>query len=182
MYRSIVAVYSTLSDAPELRRELEDSGVPPSQIHISAEEEPATATTGLPAHEPRGFTDWLFGVPENDLSFFRESLEAGRTIVKVHVGEDLAEKVSQVLDRYGPITVESGRAEAAETRSGGVVVAVRSYVVELPFEDLVRQREEAARARRRVQAETGRSPDERAREPASVGVGGPTGTAPRRLG
>ncbi|HEX2114049.1 MAG TPA: hypothetical protein VHM01_06560 [Alphaproteobacteria bacterium] len=179
MYRSIVAVYSTLSDAPELRRELEDSGVPPSQIHISTEDEPAASTTGLPAHEPRGFTDWLFGIPENDLSFFRESLEAGRTIVKVHVGEDLAEKVSQVLDRYGPITVESGREEAPET-SSGVVVSVRSYIVELPFEDLVRQREEAARARRHVRAETGAAP-ERAREPASVGVGGPTGTSPRRL-
>ena len=105
MYRTVVAVYSRLPDAPVLRRELEDSGVPPSQIHISTEEAPAA--TGLPVHEPRGFTDWLFGVPENDLSFFRESIEAGRTIVKVHVGNDLHEKAAQVLDRYGPITVES---------------------------------------------------------------------------
>ena len=35
MYRTVVAVYSRLPDAPVLRRELEDSGVPPSQIHIS---------------------------------------------------------------------------------------------------------------------------------------------------
>jgi hypothetical protein len=166
MYRSIVAVYSTLPDAPVLRRELEDSGVPPSQVHISTEEEAVTGTTGLPAHEPRGFTDWLFGVPENDLSFFRESLEAGRTIVKAHVGEDLAEKVIQILDHYGPITVESSRDR--EAASGIAVVAVRSYVVELPFEDLVRQRDEDAHAHRRT------------REPASVGVGGPTGTPPRR--
>jgi hypothetical protein len=172
MYRSIVAVYSALADAADLRRELEDSGVPPSQIHISAEE-PALAT-GLPAHEPRAFTDWLFGVPEHELSFFRESLEAGRTIVKVHVADELAEKVSQVLDRYGPITVESSRdRESPETRPGATVVSIRSYVVELPFEDLVRQREEAARARQRIR------PAER--EPVSVGMGGPTGTPPRRL-
>ena len=60
MYRSIVAVYSSLDDAPELRRELEDSGVPPSQVQISTEEQ-AVPATRLPAHEPRGFTDWLFG-------------------------------------------------------------------------------------------------------------------------
>jgi hypothetical protein len=175
MYRSIVAVYSTLPDAPELRRELEDSGVPPSQVHISAEEEPAATTTGMAAHESRGFSDWLFGVPENDLTFFRESLEAGRTIVKVHVGEDLCEKVSQVLDRYGPITVDSEREATPERLTGGMVVSVRSYVVELPFEDLVRQREEERRARR------GTAGQAREREPASVGVGGPTGTAPRRM-
>jgi hypothetical protein len=176
MYRSIVAVYSTLADAPELRRELEDSGVPPSQIHISTEEEPVASATGMPAHEPRGFTDWLFGVPENDLSFFRESLEAGRTVVKVHVGEDLHEKVSQVLDRYGPITVDSAR-DSGEASGGAAVVAVRSYVIELPFEDLVRQRAEAAQIRQRMRTTETAQPRER----ASIGVGGPTGTPPRRL-
>ena len=164
MYRSIVAVYSALPDAPVLRRELEDSGVPPSQLHISTEEEAISGTTGLPVHEPRGFTDWLFGVPENDLSFFRESLQAGRTIVKVHVAEDLAQQVTQILDRYGPITVESTLDRDA---SGIAVASVRSYVVALPFEDLVEQSDEDA--------------DVRSREPASVGVGGPTGTPLRRV-
>jgi hypothetical protein len=155
MYRSIVAVYSSLDDAPELRRELEDSGVPPSQVHISTEEQPVPAT-GLSAHEPRGFTDWLFGVPENDLSFFRESLEAGRSIVKVHVAADLAEKVSQVLDRYGPITVESNDGRAAPRAT--TVVSVRTYVVELPFEDLVQQREEQARSKREAVPAGGDAP------------------------
>jgi hypothetical protein len=164
MYRSIVAVYSALPDAPVLRRELEDSGVPPSQLHISTEEEAISGTTGLPVHEPRGFTDWLFGVPENDLSFFRESLQAGRTIVKVHVGEELAQQVTQTLDRYGPITVESTLDRGSA--SGIAVASVRSYVVALPFEDLVKQREKDSDAGRR--------------EPASVGVGGPTGTPPQR--
>jgi hypothetical protein len=155
MYRSIVAVYGGLGDAPALRRELEDSGVPPSQVHISTEEA-AVPATGLPAHEPRGFTDWLFGVPGNDLSFFRESLEAGRTIVKVHVAADLAEKVTQVLDRYGPITVDS-TADRMVPR-GGTTVSVRSYAVELPFEDLVRQREEQARSKREAVPAGGDAP------------------------
>jgi hypothetical protein len=145
MYRSIVAVYARLPDAPVLRRELEDSGVPPSQVHISTEEEPVPATS-LPAHEPRGFTDWLFGVPENDLSFFRESLEAGRTVVKVHVAADLADEVSQMLERFGPLSVEMRTARAAPE---GSTASVRSYVVELPFEDLVRQRAEQTRAGQR---------------------------------
>src|SRR5689334_855105 len=149
MYRSIVAVYSSLDDAPELRRELEDSGVPPSQVQISTEEQ-AVPATRLPAHEPRGFTDWLFGVPENDVSFFRESLEAGRTIVKVHVAADLCEKVSQVLDRYGPITVDQTHHRAEP--GVGATVSLHTYVVELPFEDLVRQLEEDIRAGRRETA------------------------------
>jgi hypothetical protein len=170
MYRSIVAVYSTLSDVAALRRELEDSGVPPSQVHISTEEEATAPATGLPAHEPRGFTDWLFGVPENDLSFFRESLEAGRTIVKVHVAADLAEKVSQVLDRYGPITVESS-SERAEPRAGAVV-SVRSYVVELPFEDLVRLREEQRASSRARNASPVRGAAERDEDAIADAMGG----------
>lgn len=177
MYRTVVAVYSRLPDAPVLRRELEDSGVPPSQIHISTEEPPAA--TGLPAHEPRGFTDWLFGVPENDLSFFQESLEAGRTVVKAHVGEELYEKVSQVLDRYGPITVESTEDQSVPE---GAVAVVRSYIVELPFEDLVRQREDLMRAQRSVRqqttaAATTHTAVEVPREPATVGT--EFGAAPR---
>jgi len=168
MYRTVVAIYSRLPDAPVVRRELEDSGVPPSQIHVSTEE---VLATGLPAHEPRGFTDWLFGVPENDLSFFQESLEAGRTIVKVHVGEDLHEKVSQVLDRYGPITVESAKDESVPE---GAIASVRSYIVELPFEDLVRQREDLMRAQRSVRVQTA-APG--GKEPETVGSD--SGAAPR---
>lgn len=177
MYRTVVAVYSRLPDAPVLRRELEDSGVPPSQLHISTEE-PALVT-GLPAHEPRGFVDWLFGVPENDRTFFRESIEAGRTVVKAHVGEDLHEKVAQVLDRYGPITVESMRDESVPE---GAVASVRSYIVEAPFEDLVRQREELMSAQRSVREQTTgavspRTRVEVPREPATVGT--EFGAAPR---
>jgi hypothetical protein len=177
MYRTVVAVYSRLPDAPVLRRELEDSGVPPSQIHISTEE-PALAT-GLPTHEPRGFADWLFGVPEHDRTFFQESIEAGRTVVKVHVGEELHEKIAQVLDRYGPITVESMRDDSVPE---GAVASVRSYIVEAPFEDLVRQREELARAQRNVRQQTAggdaaRTRVEVLREPAPVGT--EFGVAPR---
>lgn len=176
MYRTVVAVYSKLQDTPVLRRELEDSGVSPSQIHISTEE-PAHAT-GLPAHEPRGFSDWLFGVPEHDRTFFQESLEAGRTIVKAHVGEELHEKVAQVLDRYGPITVESTRDESVPE---GTVAAVRSYIVERSFEDLMQEREALVRAQRTVRQQTGgdaaRTPVEAAGEPAAAGT--EFGTAPR---
>jgi hypothetical protein len=151
MYRSIVAVYDRLPDAPVLRRELEDSGVPPSQVHISTEEAPVPATA-LPAHEPRGFTDWLFGVPENDLSFFRESLDSGRTIVKVHVAADLADEVSQTLERFGPISIETRTTRAAPA---GSTASVRSYVVALPFEDLVRQSADQGRTRQEETALAG---------------------------
>jgi len=187
MYQSIVAVYSRLPDADALRRELEDAGIPASRLHISTEDN-AQATTGMEGRERRGFLDWLFGVPENDMPFYRDSLERGRTIVKVHIEDAQAEKVPQVLDRYGPIDVDSerddgavptaamaagdmrtgaGAARTGETESEARIpvaeeemrvgkrtvergrVRVRSYVVEQPFEELVRLRDETVRVERR---------------------------------
>jgi stress response protein YsnF len=197
MYRSIVAAYSGLSDPSALRRELEAAGVPAHQIHISTDREAraeATTTATTESREPRGFLDWLFGVPENDMTYYRESLDAGHTIVKVHVAAAQAETVSQVLDRYEPIDVHSERERevaatgaqrttgpgvAASTAAVGTApragttstreaipvveedikvgkrevdrggVRVRSYVVEQPFEELVRLRDETIRVERR---------------------------------
>jgi stress response protein YsnF len=202
MYRSIVAVYSGLSDPSALQREIENSGVPANQIHISTDRGPATTAPAADARESGGFFDWLFGVPENDVTLYRQSLDAGRTIVKVHVTEAQNEKVSQILDRYDPIDVHSDREQVAgatgvqASTSPGVAgstaatgttartenvgtaragstgtreaipvveedvkvgkrqverggVRVRSYVVEQPFEELVRLRDETVRVERR---------------------------------
>jgi uncharacterized protein (TIGR02271 family) len=201
MYRSIVAVYDRFSDGLALRRELEDAGIPANQIHMSTEDAPrADATTATEAREPRGFLDWLFGVPESEMTIYRDNLKAGRTIVKVHVADEQGDKVSQILDRHDPIDVHSDsegetattgvrtpsnpgvaggtaaigataragtaeRAGSANTREAIPVVEedvkvgkrevdrggvrVRSYVVEQPFEELVRLRDETVRVERR---------------------------------
>jgi uncharacterized protein (TIGR02271 family) len=187
MYRSIVAVYSNLSDALALRREIEQAGVPSSQIHISTEQGTTGTTATAGTREPRGFLDWLFGIPESEMTYYHESLDAGRTIVKAHVPAAQAERVSQILDRYGPIDVHAEREQmgtagpvasgatrktATTARAGSEAtresipvveedikvgkrsverggVRVRSYVVEQPFEELVRLRDETVRVERR---------------------------------
>lgn len=183
MYRSTIAVYDRFADGLALRRELEEAGVPADQIHISNEgASGADAMTATEAREPRGILDWLFGVPENEMTIYRDSINAGRTIVKVHVPEEQNEKVSQILDRYGPVDVHADR-ETETTTAGSAAragttntreaipvveedvkvgkrevdrggVRVRSYVVEQPFEELVRLRDETVRVERRPVSDT----------------------------
>ncbi len=95
MPHTIFAVYSRMPDTAELRAELVAAGVSADDIRISTGVETAGA-------------DMLSGVPADDMTFYRESLERGRTVVRVRAGDANAEKVSQLLDRYGPITQREG--------------------------------------------------------------------------
>lgn len=191
MHRSIVAVYSGLSDPSALRRDLEDAGVPAQQIHISTDRDSRAEGT-MATTESGSFLDWLFGVPENDMTHYRSSLDAGHTIVKVHAAGVQNDKVAQVLERYEPIDLHAdrdaaatgaqpgaGAGAAASAAAAGPVsragkastreavpiveedvkvgkrevdrggVRVRSYVVEQPFDELVRLRDETIRVERR---------------------------------
>jgi hypothetical protein len=101
MSHTIFAVYSSLTDAADLRAELQDAGIGPADIRISSG---GFAAGPIGADERRAIDDLLAGVPADDLTFYRESLERGRTVVRVQASDMLAEKVSQMLDHYGPIT------------------------------------------------------------------------------
>ncbi len=184
MYQSLIAVYPNLPDAAELRRELSDVGIKPDQVHISSETASTSGATTTGDGESRGFFDWLFGVPEEEISGYQRQIESGRTIVKVHASESQVEKASQILDRYDPIDVDTeaagaaaGPATAAGAAAGGAAragtegearipvaeeevrvgkrqverggVRVHSYVVEQPFEELVRLRNESVKVERR---------------------------------
>lgn len=95
MSHTIFAVYSRLTEAAELRAELEAAGVSAGDVRISSGSDVADA-------------DLLAGLPADDMAFYRESLERGRTVVRVRAGDANAEKVSQLLDRYGPVTQREG--------------------------------------------------------------------------
>ena len=95
MSHTIFAAYRTLPDARQLRAALEDAGVRAEDIRIASGPQPAGS-------------DLLSGVPEDDLTFYRDTLERGHVVVRVETGAASAEKVSQLLDSYGPITQREG--------------------------------------------------------------------------
>jgi len=91
MSHTIFAVYSRIPDEAGLRAELEAAGVSAGDITISTGNDMIDA-------------DLLSGVPSDDIVFYRESLARGRAVVRVQASDDNVEKVSQLLDSYGPIT------------------------------------------------------------------------------
>jgi uncharacterized protein (TIGR02271 family) len=187
MNRTIIAIYDNLTDSAQLRRDLQAAGAAGDRVQISSDNGTTTSTAAA-EREPRGFLDWLFGVPENEVSSYREHIEGGRTIVTVLAPEVEAPQITAVLEGYGPIDVDAGRAgagvEAAGVAAGAATranagaagrtreaipvveedvkvgkrdvergrVRVRSYVVEQPFEELVRLRDETVRVERRPAA------------------------------
>jgi len=183
MSRTIVALFDRLADREQLRRDLVEAGVASDDIMISeAGSDPAEAAVA--DREPRGFFDWLFGVPESDVAYYRSGLESGRTLVSVRANDAQEERVRDILERYNPVDIdtEAGRAAAADataaTRAGAreteqasvpVVeeelavgkravetgrVRVRSYVVERPVEAEIRLREEHVEVERRPASDT----------------------------
>jgi hypothetical protein len=95
MSHTIFAAYRSLPDALELRAALEAAGVRPDDIRIAS---------GSPAIG----SGLLSGVPVDDLAFYRQSLERGHVVVRIETGAAVPEKVSQLLDSYGPITQREG--------------------------------------------------------------------------
>jgi stress response protein YsnF len=132
MTRTIIAIYDELTDSAQLRRDLEAVGAAGDRVQISSDNDRRT-DTATAEREPRGFFDWLFGVPENEVSSYREHIEGGRTIVTVLAPEVEAPQVVAVLEGYGPIDVdvdrESARAEGVAA-AGGVAMQSRAGAAE----------------------------------------------------
>ena len=95
MSHTIFAAYRSLPDATELHAALEAAGVRSGDIRIAS------------GGHHLG-TDLLSGVPADDVAFYRDSLERGHVVVRVETGAAEPEKVSQLLDTYGPITQREG--------------------------------------------------------------------------
>ncbi|HEX6978398.1 MAG TPA: YsnF/AvaK domain-containing protein [Alphaproteobacteria bacterium] len=168
MSQTLVALYDRLEGPEQIRRELETAGVARTDIRISGESEGAGAQTAA-TQEPRGFWEWLFGAPEEDVTYYREGVERGRTLVTVQAQEQDLDQIMTILERYNPIDVQGERAATATGRAGEEAripvveeelkvgkrpvqaggVRVRSYVVERPAEEQVTLRDEKVQVERR---------------------------------
>lgn len=100
---TLVAVYRDRTGAEAVRRDLVGSGIADHDVAISENQK-------LPRHEDNGgFWDWLFGtdVPDTDRTWYKSSLDEGRTAVSVRVPaeEDIA-RVETILNDHSPISME----------------------------------------------------------------------------
>jgi uncharacterized protein (TIGR02271 family) len=107
---TIVAVYDNEADAAAAVRELEDAGIPSSDINHHANDRTISGSTITPVHkrEP-GFWARLFGfAPEReyDTDVYDRSLERGSSVVTVNVEEQLVNRASEILERHNPIDID----------------------------------------------------------------------------
>ena len=120
---TLVALYDSLGDAAQVRRDLEAAGVPSRDISISDNTGQGIAGTqatrvedGREERRGGGLLDWLFGVPDDDVAEYRRGLERGNTLVSVVVDESQVDAVENILGRYGPIDIDENRSDVtAET-------------------------------------------------------------------
>jgi len=122
MGRTIVAVYDTLPNRDQLQRELEALGlVEEQQFRISSNPagvspagvSEATKTT----REPHDWLEWLVGIPEEEVTYYREGLERDRVLVSVRASDADTAQVTEILERYDPIDI--GAEHAGMTASAG---------------------------------------------------------------
>lgn len=117
---TLVALYDSLGDAAQVRRELEAAGIPSRDISISDNTGQGIAGTqatrvedGREERRGGGLLDWLFGVPDDDVTEYRRGLERGNTLVSVVVAEPQVDAVENILSRYGPIDIDEDRSDLA---------------------------------------------------------------------
>jgi uncharacterized protein (TIGR02271 family) len=107
---TFVAVYESEADAAAAVRELEDAGIPSSDIIHHAKDRTISGSTTTPVHtRERGFWARLFGfAPEReyDTSVYDRSLERGSSVVTVNVDEQLVNRASEILERHNPIDID----------------------------------------------------------------------------
>lgn len=117
MTRTIIALFRSLGDAGQVRRELEAAGIPSRDINISNNDGQqiagTTATRTGQESESTGLLDWLFGVPESEATAYREGVERGETLVTIRTQSDeQADRVTEILGRYDPIDIDERTAPA----------------------------------------------------------------------
>ena len=141
----LVAVFNTEVDADEAVRALEANNLPSSAIRRYRRDDPsipgrpettqergvhyqsqtATADTGASG----GFWSWLTGEDHGDWrdpdyadaddQYYSRSIEAGNTVVAVHVDQADSERVMRLLADQNPIGLEDTGADAATSTTTG---------------------------------------------------------------
>jgi uncharacterized protein (TIGR02271 family) len=108
--QTIVAVYDKEADAAAAVNELENAGIPSTDIFRHAQDRTISGSTTTPIHkrEP-GFWARLFGATperEYDTSVYDRSLERGSNVVSVKVEEQYVNQAGDILERYNPIDID----------------------------------------------------------------------------
>lgn len=173
---TVVGVFSDYNSARNAARELTNKGVPESAIDIHSDRRPA-ADDWRNRHEESGISGWFhrtFGDDSSDdAGRYREAVDTGRTIVSVSVSPEQADRVADILNKYGAVDndpVENRRDDRFTAQRGNQTTAipvveeqleigkrvvsrggVRIYssIVQQPVSEQVNLREEHVRVERR---------------------------------
>ena len=115
--QTIVALFQSRESAELARRDLEADGTPSADISIRAAGDLSSQKeTDVRQPSEQGFFGWLFGsdrydVPENHRRYWYGEVEqGGKVLLTVESVDSEAEyhRVSDILDRHGPINVNEG--------------------------------------------------------------------------
>ncbi len=104
---TIVAVYDTPAHADAAVRDLLAARVPAEAISHYAGSTTASRPAAVRPAQENGFWSRLFGgEPDHDPSVYDRSVESGSTVVTVRPPAELAEAVSAILERHGPVDLD----------------------------------------------------------------------------
>jgi uncharacterized protein (TIGR02271 family) len=129
MSTTVVGIFNSFEQAQQAARELETLGVSRENVAIARGHEGTDYAVygGQDAQdysEPKhvkggisGFFENLFGsdVDERDRGLYSEAARRGRTVVTVTVGDDQAERVADIMDRYDAVDVDRLEAQYGAT-------------------------------------------------------------------
>lgn len=143
MTEMIVAVFDTASAAEAAVRDIEAAGLPSAVIRRYTKDDPALRDykSEPAAQKPQSFWSWLFGedepAPRYDYQIYDRSIAEGGTVVTVTVDESQTARVTEILNRHGPIDLEERAAKYGVTSAPPAAPpAAREEVIPLSEEQL----------------------------------------------
>lgn len=154
--QTIVALYRSLAEAENARRQLETIGIPSTDIALR-EGRPRAATSeagGVQAGQGWSFMDWLFGAeaPESDIERYRTHFEQeGGTALSIRADEPDHDRIAAVLEGTDLVGVEGAEEEGEDALGAATVAPSEAGAVSVSEETVVpTAREELAVGKRQV--------------------------------
>jgi uncharacterized protein (TIGR02271 family) len=152
---TIVALYRSLAEAEDARRQLEAIGIPASDIALRAGQSTAATAQagGAQAEHGWSFMDWLFGAqaPESDIARYRTHVEqGGGAALSIRADERDHDGIAAVLEATDLVGVE-GTEEAGGSTLGAPAVPAQAGAAPASEETVLpTAREELAVGKRAV--------------------------------
>jgi stress response protein YsnF len=126
---NLVAVFQSYADADEARSRLLSAGLPASDLRLSASQQDTASVQATRPPQEGGLLDWLFGVaPDEDRTWYKDNLSAGRTALSVHVRDDDYARIQALLEDCDPIDIDDAGSlptNAAASSSGQAAATSR---------------------------------------------------------